>query len=124
MTNETPTPLDPSDLLFEAIVSFEEARDSGENPDPQKWLARYPSVRKRLQEYFADQEKMGRLAAPILTAVPRPDGWPLVPDCQIHERIGMGGMGEVFQAQDVDFQRILAVKVLLPRHQDQLEYVR
>src|SRR5262245_30551547 len=124
MTSEKPSPSDPSDRLYEAIVSFEEARDSGQNPDPKEWLERYADVGDRLMEYFAAQEKLGSLVAPIVTAVAGSAGWPDVPDCQIHELIGQGGMGEVFRGQDVDVQRVLAVKVLSPRHRDRPEYVR
>src|SRR5262245_22471983 len=100
---------EPSDGLFEAIASFEEARDSGENPDPQEWLARYPGVAEGLKEYFADQENLGRLAEPIVTAVAQAHGLPEVPQCHIHKRVGTGGMAEVFQGQDIDFQRTVAV---------------
>src|SRR5262245_49006799 len=103
MTSEKPSPSDPSDRLCEAIVSFEAARDSGRNPDPKQWLAKYPEVARELAEYFANAQNLVSAAGPLLPAASQPAGWPDVPDCQIHELIGQGGMGEVFQGQDVDF---------------------
>src|SRR5262249_43201746 len=122
MISEKPLPPDPSDRLYEAIASFEEARDSGQDPDPEQWLAKYASVGHRLRQYFAARQ-IRRTRRPHRDRSSGSDAWPEVPDCQIHERIGVGGMGEVFQAQDIDFQRTLAVKVLLPRHHDQAQHV-
>src|SRR5262249_40412146 len=50
------------------------------------------------------------------------DCWPAqVGRYQIEGEIARGGMGVVLRAHDLAFQRTLAVKVLLDRHQDRPE---
>jgi WD40 repeat protein/predicted Ser/Thr protein kinase len=113
--------------LNEAIASFEQARDAGQNPNPQDWLTRYPEVASQLAEYFADQEFMKRLAGPLrpeagpeaLVSGGEPETFPEIPGYQILEVIGRGGMGVVYKAQQLNaFCRPVALKVIRP---DRLE---
>src|SRR5262245_61375085 len=113
MSNEASTlPYDPEERFLEAIAAFEEARDAGLNPDPEEWLARYPYLAVRLAGYFADQNGLKRLAAPLLPAspvssLPRPFG-----AYELLEEIGRGGMGVVYKARQVKLNRLVAVKLL------------
>jgi hypothetical protein len=114
MTNDPSTiDHDPDDRLHGAIVSFEQARDDGRNPDPAAWLDDYPDVAARLAEYFADQNGLKRLAAPLLPAapvcsLPRPFG-----AYELLEEIGRGGMGVVYRACQVPLKRTVALKMIL-----------
>src|SRR5262249_37949413 len=117
-------PNDPNDRLYEAIASFERALDAGQTPEPAEWLARYADVGQDLKKFFADQAHLRGLAAPLVANVTQPDEWPELPDYQIEEEIGQGGVGLVYRAQDVDFQRDLALKTLRPEHRGKPDYSR
>jgi serine/threonine-protein kinase len=62
------TDYDPDDRYHAAIAEFEEALDSGQRPDPNVWLARYPDLTKRLGAYFATQKRLKKLAAQPIAA--------------------------------------------------------
>ncbi|HEX5747835.1 MAG TPA: protein kinase [Archangium sp.] len=58
--------------------------------------------------------------APIPLRLPRPGEWLGGKDgrrFEILEKIGSGGMGQVFRARDHELQRVVALKFLLPREQ-------
>jgi Ca-activated chloride channel family protein len=42
----------------EAIASYLRAVDAGSDPDRRHWLQRYPEVARRLEEFFADHDRM------------------------------------------------------------------
>ena len=50
--------------LNDVVVAYLEAVESGQSPDAQAWLARYPELATELAEFFADQAKVsGRRGA-------------------------------------------------------------
>jgi WD40 repeat protein len=114
MANEPSTiAYDPEERLHEAIAAFEQARDDGRNPDPAAWLDDYPDVADRLAGYFADQNGLKRLAAPLhpaspVSSLPHPFG-----AYELLEEIGRGGMGVVYRACQVPLQRSVALKMIL-----------
>jgi WD40 repeat protein/tRNA A-37 threonylcarbamoyl transferase component Bud32 len=113
MANEPTTDFyDPDDRLHEAIASFEEAVDAGRHPDPQEWLRRYPEVANRLADYFAARKGVKALATPLLPPVAGADPVPEIPDYQILEVIGPGGMGVVYKARQRSTDSIVALKVI------------
>src|SRR5262245_60538415 len=91
------------DRLHEAIASFEQARDAGEAPDPRQWLDRYPEIAGRLAKYFADRDELRRRLGDAL--LPPPEMAPQVPDYEIVEEVGHGGMGVVYKARQVSANR-------------------
>jgi serine/threonine protein kinase len=115
MANEPTTgPDNTADRLHEAIASFEEARDAGLDPDPREWLRRYPDVAGRLADFFAARKDLGKFAAPPLPAGTPADPFPDIPDYQILEEIGPGGVGVVYRARHLLLDKIVAIKVLRP----------
>lgn len=51
---------------------------------------------------------------PLLEAAPVSEGFKILEPCVIYARIGAGGMGAVYRASHVNFNRDVAVKVLRP----------
>lgn len=59
-------------LLDEAVTAWMKAADAGESPAQHDWLERYPSLTAELLEFFADQERLDRAAAPLREVFHRP----------------------------------------------------
>jgi serine/threonine protein kinase len=91
------------DQLGEALRLFHEHRASGTSSDEQL-LARHPDLRELLEALLEDNP------APEPQAV-RPGT--LVGDFELVERIGAGGMGEVWKARQRSLQRDVALKLLI-----------
>jgi hypothetical protein len=104
--------------LHEAIASFEQARDAGQDPKPKEWLGRYPEVASQLANFFADHEHFRQLAGSLLSPPGEPEVIPEVPGYQVLGLIGRGGMGVVYKARQLSADRIVALKVIRP---DRLE---
>src|SRR6187399_1941876 len=92
-------PESPDAVLDEIIAAYVEAVDSGETPDREEWLRRYPEAAAELAEFFADQDRMARRAAPLRACVnretldesiPRPGAH--LGDYELLEEISRGGM--------------------------------
>jgi tetratricopeptide (TPR) repeat protein len=112
-----------STLLRELIkLDIVYRRRAGENPTAEDYRERFPN----LDPPAADStviESPGPLHRP-------PEGGPVSASAaptgryQLGNEIGHGGMGTVIQGRDPDLGREVAIKVLLPAHQDQPEMVQ
>src|SRR5262245_4075158 len=113
MVNEPTTGLDAESRLEEAIVSFEQARDKGANPDPRDWLARYADVGERLAAFFADGARIAGVAAPLRSPAAPREKLPEIEDYEIlDDNLPPGGMGVVYKARQRSARRIVALKVI------------
>jgi predicted Ser/Thr protein kinase len=108
---------------FEEVVAlYLEAADAGRPPDRQEFLARYPQFAARLEAFFANQDQLERMVAPVQP--PDTDSWAtsagaapadaparLMGRYQILGELGTGGMGRVYRAYDPSLRRTVVIKV-------------
>ena len=124
--------------LESILHAYLQAVDAGQAPDREAPLRQHPEFAGELREFFADQEKMDRLAQSLhrghalegtLTLPPNENSEVIasgarqdedVPqrvkyfgDYELQEEIARGGMGVVFKARQVSLNRSVALKMIL-----------
>jgi serine/threonine-protein kinase len=119
--------------LDEVATAYLKAQEAGQTPDRQTWLDRYPDLATELREFFADQDRLDRLARPLRslavssgpgsTDTPPPtqtvcETAPLLPppprsfgDYTVLGAVGQGGMGVVWKARQKRPDRLVALKM-------------
>jgi serine/threonine protein kinase len=124
--------------LQEVLLAFLEAQERGEVPDPLPILATHPDLADDLAAFIAGQDRLVQLASALregsqakgLQARPEPTTDIFLPrqkeverpptppelgrlgDFRILRLIGRGGMGVVYEAEQISLQRRVALKVL------------
>jgi tRNA A-37 threonylcarbamoyl transferase component Bud32 len=125
--------------LESVIADYLQAVDAGQAPDREELQTRHPALANELRAFFADQDRLDRLAAPLkpppdpdatgppaaepVTLAPGPPGAvaPGSPlgvvryfgDYELRDEIARGGMGIVFKARQVSLNRVVALKMIL-----------
>jgi serine/threonine protein kinase len=127
MTGELPRDGDRDERLNEVLLAYVEAADAGQAPDRRQLLASHPGLRRELEEFFAGQDEVERLAAPLREAgrdggergsAPRTAAGDAAPeigqlgDFRLLREVGRGGMGVVYEAEQISLRRRVALKVL------------
>jgi serine/threonine protein kinase/Flp pilus assembly protein TadD len=102
---------DQDEQLQEAILTYLKAADGGLPISPQELLKRYPSLTAELTAFFADQSQLEPVLSP-LRGVREPIPPRSLGDFQILREVGRGGMGIVYQAEQISLGRRVALKVL------------
>jgi serine/threonine-protein kinase len=136
MGEDVHDPADRERRLQEILVGYFQAIDGGRTVDRQELLNQHPEMASDLQAFFADQDRVDRLAKPFrrekpgdraapgeaATLPPRetavPESGPLTRvryfgDYELLEEIARGGMGVVFKARQVSLNRVVALKMIL-----------
>src|SRR5262245_55641859 len=103
--------------LDEVATAYLKALEAGRPPDCSAWLARYPDLAEDLKEFFRDQDEVNGLAAPLRAVAqakwaPVPDETGRLGDFRIVREVGRGGMGMVYEAEQISLGRRVALKVL------------
>jgi serine/threonine protein kinase/tetratricopeptide (TPR) repeat protein len=101
---------DREQRLDEVVFQYLREAEAGRAPDRRVWLARYPEWAAELAEFFANQDRIDGEAAPLrslIGPVPSPLG-----DFRLLREVGRGGMGVVYEAEQMSLGRRVALKVL------------
>jgi hypothetical protein len=114
------------DSLDAVIAAYMLAVEAGDVPNRQELLDRHLEHADALRAFFADLDRMDRVAAPLriadgLEATGAADGngesdLPTVRyfgDYELLEEIARGGMGIVYKARQVSLNRLVALKMIL-----------
>ena len=123
------TPNDPTmshDSLDAVIAAYMLAVEAGEVPNRQELLDRHPEHADALRAFFADLDRMDRVASPLrmadgleATSAVEANGHTELPtvryfgDYELLEEIARGGMGVVYKARQVSLNRLVALKMIL-----------
>jgi serine/threonine protein kinase/Flp pilus assembly protein TadD len=102
--------------LGEALAEWLEAAERGAPPAEEEYLRRYPELARELAECFADWRRFPRPGGPAAlppaaVEAPLPEGG-VLGDFRIVREAGRGGMGIVYEAEQVSLRRRVALKVL------------
>jgi serine/threonine protein kinase len=111
----------PAGDLEAVLANYLRAAEDGRAPDRMELLARHPDLAPELATFFAGQDQLGRLTAPLREAVSAVQESTIeeklaesgrLGDFRILREIGRGGMGVVYEAEQISLGRRVALKVL------------
>src|SRR5262249_22646096 len=107
--------------LDEVVTAYLKEVELGMAPNQAEWLARHPDLAEDLAAFFAAQDQVDQLAAPLRGPAPGEaaaadhslDIVRYFGDYELLEEIARGGMGVVYKARQVTLRRVVAVKMIL-----------
>ncbi|HEY1187228.1 MAG TPA: serine/threonine-protein kinase [Gemmata sp.] len=106
---------DRDDRLNGVLLAYLEACEAGRAPDRAELLTAHPDLRDDLAAFFAGRDEIERLTGPVRErgpfAVPPPELGRLG-DFRLVREVGRGGMGVVYEAEQLSLRRRVALKVL------------
>ena len=119
---------DREDRRNRVLLAYVEALEEGREPDRGRLLAAHPDLRPDLEAFLAGHDEVARLTAPLRAARggdahgligatrEEPDDPPAglgeLGDFRLLREVGRGGMGVVYEAEQISLRRRVALKVL------------
>jgi serine/threonine protein kinase len=118
------------DRVADALLSYQKAVEAGRRPDRAEFLRRHADLAEQLEPLLSAGQHADALLSPLQALAPaedsasrsaaRPDGLPSqVDQYRLENEIGRGGMGRIIRILDIDFDRALAMKILLQQGDEQ-----
>lgn len=114
------------ELVIDLADEFLEKCRAGENPDVREYQEQYPDYSREIGELFPAMAMIEGISFNGSTNVDQPTNeagllglgaFPLeFGDFRILREIGRGGMGVVYEAEQLSLQRRVALKLMAPRH--------
>lgn len=124
--------------LHEAIVEYIDQVDAGSTPNIDEFLGRYPEIRAELERFIYSRGQMERMAgsarisnssselsrrssesnkavmpaSPFVLPKPTSEGLGQLGEYRLIREIGRGGMGVVYEAEQLSLRRMVALKIL------------
>jgi serine/threonine protein kinase len=117
--------------LTDLLVRWQEAAAEGRDLPAAQLCGGDPDLERELEQHIGVLRRLTRLAtevgqgvaqtddgaAPVLDTVSQAIALPRIPDYEVLQEVGHGGMGVVYQARDLRHKRVVALKLL--RHGEQ-----